>query len=120
VGVLGVLLAPTATAFLWVALLGVGQGASLSLSLLLLVLRAADSDVSARLSSMAQSGGYLIAALGPLLMGLVHEATGSWTPSLILLLGFTLSFAPAGMAAARNLAIQRDGSVRAGALRHRG
>lgn len=114
IGVLGVLLAPTATALAWVALLGVGQGASLSLSLLLIVLRAADSDVSARLSSMAQSGGYLIAALGPLLMGLLHEATHSWTPSLILLLGFTLSFLPAGLAAARDLAIQRDGSVHHG------
>lgn len=113
-GVLGVLLAPTATALIWVAVLGVGQGASLSLALLLIVLRTADSDVSARLSSMAQSGGYLIAALGPLLMGLVHEATGSWTPPLILLLGFTLAFLPAGLAAARNLAIQRDGSVQPG------
>ncbi len=114
IGVLGVLLAPTASAVFWVAVLGVAQGASLSLSLLLIVLRAADSDVSARLSSMAQSGGYLIAALGPLLMGLAHEATHSWTPPLLLLLGFTLSFLPAGLAAGRDLAIERDGSVHHG------
>ncbi|HLZ70780.1 MAG TPA: MFS transporter [Dehalococcoidia bacterium] len=114
IGVLGVLWAPTASAFFWVALLGVGQGGSLSLSLLLIVLRAADSDVSARLSSMAQAGGYLIAALGPLVMGLLHTATGSWTLSLLTLLGFTLAIGPAGFAAARNLVIERDGRVHEG------
>ncbi len=116
-GVLGVLFAPTASAFFWVALLGVGQGGSLSLSLLLIVLRSADSDVAARLSSMAQSGGYLLAAMGPLVMGLLHTATGGWTIPLLALLGFTLAVAPAGFAAARNLVIEGDGSVRAGAPR---
>jgi CP family cyanate transporter-like MFS transporter len=116
-GVLGVLLAPAASGVLWVALLGVGQGASLSLSLLLLVLRSADSDVAAQLSSMVQAGGYLIAALGPLVMGLLHTATGGWTVPLLALLGFTLAIGPAGFGAGRDLVIERDGRVVAGRSR---
>jgi MFS transporter, CP family, cyanate transporter len=39
------------------------------------------------LSAFAQGIGYLIASLGPLTIGFVHEATGGWTvPGLILLL----------------------------------
>jgi MFS transporter, CP family, cyanate transporter len=85
VGLLGILLAPSSTALVWVIVLGLGQGAALSLALLMIVLRAADDNTAARLSSMAQGFGYLIAATGPLVMGLLHAATGSWTVPLVLL-----------------------------------
>lgn len=85
IGLLGILLAPSSTALVWVIVLGLGQGAALSLALLMIVLRAADDNTAARLSSMAQGFGYLIAATGPLVMGLVHAATGSWTAPLVLL-----------------------------------
>ena len=35
---------------------------------------------------MAQSIGYTLCAVGPLLVGLLHDATGSWTVPLVLLL----------------------------------
>lgn len=38
------------------------------------------------LSTLAQSIGYLLATVGPFGVGLLHGATGSWTPPLIILL----------------------------------
>jgi CP family cyanate transporter-like MFS transporter len=101
-GVLGIWLAPTSTALIWVTLFGIAQGSALSLALLLIVLRAADPDTAARLSSMAQAGGYLIGAAGPLVMGLLYTATGSWTGPLAFLLAMTLLGLPPGLVAGRN------------------
>ena len=107
IGLLGVLLAPTSTALLWAVVLGIAQGASLSLALLVIVLRSADGDVAAALSGMAQSGGYLLASTGPLVMGLLFTATGGWTvPLLFLLAVAALIWIPA-MTAARNRVITR-------------
>jgi CP family cyanate transporter-like MFS transporter len=38
------------------------------------------------LSTLAQSVGYLFAAAGPFGLGILHDAAGSWTPSLVLML----------------------------------
>jgi CP family cyanate transporter-like MFS transporter len=105
IGLLGVLLAPTSTALLWAVLMGIAQGASLSLALLVIVLRSADSETAARLSGMAQSGGYLIAASGPLVMGLLQRATGSWSAPLLFLLGVAIVIWIPSLIAARNVVI---------------
>ena len=86
VGFLGLLLGPNSTAFLWMAIVGLGTGAQFGLALLLIVIRAADGNVAARLSAMSQSGGYLIAALGPLLMGALHSLTAGWSAPIIFLI----------------------------------
>jgi CP family cyanate transporter-like MFS transporter len=78
VGFLGVLVGPHSVAFLWVVILGIGQGAQFGLALLMIVLRSADGNVAAKVSSMANAGGYMIAAAGPLVMGILHSATGGW------------------------------------------
>jgi CP family cyanate transporter-like MFS transporter len=101
IGLLGIMLAPSSTALVWVVVLGLGQGAALSLALLMIVLRAADDHTAARLSSMAQGFGYLLAATGPLVMGLLHAATGGWKVPLgwlVALCGVELA---AGLAAGR-------------------
>jgi CP family cyanate transporter-like MFS transporter len=85
-GLAGVLLAPTSAPYLWAVLLGVGQGACFALGLNLFVLRTRRVHDTARLSAMAQSIGYVICAFGPLLVGLLHETTRSWTVPLVLLL----------------------------------
>jgi MFS transporter, CP family, cyanate transporter len=100
-GLAGVLLAPAGTALLWVLIMGVGQGAALALALLVIVLRAGDDDTAARLSSMAQGIGYLLAATGPLIMGLLHAATGSWTVPLLFLIGLGVVELLSGLAAGR-------------------
>ena len=100
-GLAGVLLAPASTALVSILVLGVGQGAALALAMLIIVLRAGDDDTAARLSSMAQGIGYLLAATGPLLMGLLHAATGSWTVPLLCLIGFGVVELLSGLSAGR-------------------
>jgi cyanate permease len=43
-------------------------------------------DGTAALSGFAQSIGYVIAGLGPLGTGLLHDATGTWTVPVAVLL----------------------------------
>lgn len=102
VGFFGLLLGPTDMAFFWMGILGIGQGAQFGLALLLIVLRSADGHVAARLSSMAQSGGYLIAATGPLFMGLLHSATKGWFVPIAFLILATVVGLVSGYGAARD------------------
>jgi MFS transporter, CP family, cyanate transporter len=101
-GLLGVVLAPVGGAYLWMVLLGLGQGAAIALAMLFIVLRAPDSRHAAQLSSMAQCCGYLLAAVGPLALGAVHEATGGWALPLTVLLVLLVPQTVAGLGAARD------------------
>lgn len=107
-GVTGLLLAPVAGAWLWAALLGVGQGGALGLALTMMVLRSGDAHTAARLSGMAQTGGYLLAAAGPLALGAVHQATGGWTVPLVLLLAVCAGLALLGTGAGRDRRIGEE------------
>ena len=100
-GMLGVLIAPTTAPYLWAVLFGIGTGACLATGLALFVLRASQVEDSARLSAMAQSVGYLICACGPLLFGLVHDLTNSWSVPLVVLLLFLVPQLIMGMLAGR-------------------
>jgi CP family cyanate transporter-like MFS transporter len=100
-GVLGLLVAGSTASTLWVVLLGLGQGASFSLALTFFALRAPDSEHAAALSSMAQSAGYLLAAGGPFLFGVLRDVTGAWKVPLTLLLTITICLLIAGIGAAR-------------------
>lgn len=102
VGILGILLAPVSTAILWVCILGIGTGSTFSLALLLVVVRSADAATTVRLSAMAQGSGYLIAATGPLALGLVRALTGGWDIPLVLILGVLLMALPCGLSAGRS------------------
>jgi CP family cyanate transporter-like MFS transporter len=85
-GTLGLLLFGSTVSALWVVLLGLGQGACFSLALTFFALRAPDSEHAAALSGMAQSVGYLLAAAGPFLFGVLRDATHAWNAPLALLL----------------------------------
>ena len=61
-----------------------------------------------RLSATAQSIGYLIAATGPLAVGLLHQATGDWTASLVLLLVAVTGQVAIGIAAGRARLVGAD------------
>jgi len=86
VGILGLILSPASAAILWTVFAGISQAATLALAFLFFVLRSHNQGEAAELSSMSQSIGYSLAALGPVIMGALHEATGSWTVPLIFLL----------------------------------
>jgi MFS transporter, CP family, cyanate transporter len=102
VGYVGLLLAPGAIAPLWMALIGLGQGVGISLGLTLITLRSPDAAHTSELSGMAQGVGYVLAAAGPLALGAIHDATGSWTVPIITLLVLLVPLALAGIGAARD------------------
>ena len=101
-GALGLLLAESAAPALWAVLLGLGQGASFSLALAFFPLRSPDPGHAAALSGMAQSVGYLLAAAGPFLFGVLRDATGTWNVPLVLLLSITVCLLFAGLGASRD------------------
>jgi CP family cyanate transporter-like MFS transporter len=101
-GILGLLVAGSTASILWVVLLGLGQGACFSLALTFFALRAPDPQHAAALSGMAQSVGYLLAAAGPSLFGVLRDATHAWTVPLALLLAITACLLIAGLGAARD------------------
>jgi CP family cyanate transporter-like MFS transporter len=84
-GIAGLLVAPAAAPVLWALLLGCGMGV-FPLILTLISLRAKDAADTAGLSAMAQSIGYLIAAVGPFLFGVLHSPGHGWSASLLMVL----------------------------------
>src|SRR5699024_2298426 len=74
-GTAGFLLLPGA-AVLWIVLLGLGMGVAFVVSLTLIAVRAGDLRTAPRLSAMAQSIGYLIAAGALLVAGVLHGVAG--------------------------------------------
>jgi MFS transporter, CP family, cyanate transporter len=110
VGLAGSLWAPLGGAWLWVLVLGIGQGACLALAIVFMVARAPDPGVAASLSAFAQSAGYLVASAGPLELGLLHSATGSWNIPVALLLVLCAGGLVVGMFAARPLVLTLPGN----------
>ncbi|QIZ34257.1 MFS transporter [Saccharopolyspora sp. ASAGF58] len=100
-GFTGILVGPTAALWPAVVVLGLAQGAAFGLALTLFGLRSPDSDTTTALSGMAQGGGYLIAAAGPLLIGLLHDVTGGWIAPLVLLLACSAVWLCMGLLAGR-------------------
>ncbi|MER5319386.1 CynX/NimT family MFS transporter [Streptosporangium roseum] len=101
-GLLGLLIAPTAAPYLWVILTGLGQGPIFPLTLTIIVLRSRTPEDTIALSTMAQSIGFVIAAAGPLTLGLLRSATGTWTAGLALLLALLIPQLLTGLAAGRD------------------
>jgi CP family cyanate transporter-like MFS transporter len=81
----GVLVAPATASWMWAILLGVGGGA-FTWTLTMIGRSARTTDGTAALSGFAQSVGYVVAGLGPLGTGLLHDATGTWTVPVAMLL----------------------------------
>jgi CP family cyanate transporter-like MFS transporter len=84
-GWLGLWLAPLAVPWAWMVILSLGMGA-FPMVLTLIGLRARAPETVAALSTVTQSWGYLLAAFGPLLVGLLRGATGSYTGMFVLML----------------------------------
>ncbi|WP_331719314.1 MFS transporter [Streptomyces sp. NBC_00158] len=106
VSLLGLLWLPAAAA-LWVAVLGVTLGAGHAMALTFIGMRSPNPQTAAQLSGMVQTIGYLAGGIaGPLLLGLLHGATGGWTVSLVLLAAFTLPELVLGLRSGRDRAVR--------------
>jgi CP family cyanate transporter-like MFS transporter len=101
IGFLGCLFAPLSTVWIWALIQGFGQGGLIAVALTLIILRSPDAHVAAQLSGMAQGVGYVLAACGPLLVGLLRDWTGSFRSSAILVVGLGVVAALCGLGAGR-------------------
>ena len=102
VGTLGFLVAPAA-ALTWAVLLGVGLGAGTTLGYALPLLRTPSTAAAARLTAMAQTAGFLLCALGPFAVGLLHDLTHEWTAGMVVLVVLTTVYVVAGFRAGRDV-----------------
>ncbi len=101
-GIAGLLVDPHHLDVLWAVLLGWGQGSSIGLALMMMVVRASSHDETIALSGMAQGLGYLIASVGPVLIGGLFDFSHGWSVPLIVLLVLLGFQAIAGDYAARD------------------
>ncbi|WNV83229.1 MFS transporter [Umezawaea sp. Da 62-37] len=88
-GYLGLLLAPTTLTLLWVLLIGSGS-ILFPINLVLINDRTRTQGGTVALSGFAQGIAYALGALGPLLVGLLHDVSGGWTLPLLFLLAVIL------------------------------
>ncbi|MBS0022918.1 MFS transporter [Microbacterium paraoxydans] len=113
VGLLGLLLVPTVALPLWVAIFGL-TAIMFPLSLVLLSIRARTPESAVALSGFVQSIGYAIAAVFPLLVGLLHETTGGWQVPLLVVAAVLVVSIPAGIVAGRRRTIEDEWERRHG------
>jgi CP family cyanate transporter-like MFS transporter len=99
-GYLGLVTIPATLPWLWALLLGF-SGLAFPTILALLTARTQDRRITARLSGFVQPVGYLLAALGPVTVGLLHAATDSWTIPILLLMSTVIPFTWAGLRVSR-------------------
>ncbi|MEV0277190.1 MFS transporter [Streptomyces sp. NPDC050610] len=96
-GFAGLLTAPVALPLLWAVLVGLGL---CSFPLVLAVIGDSGSTPAetTALSTLSQSLGYLVAALGPFAVGLLHSASGGWTVPMAALLATAAAQLAVGVA----------------------
>jgi CP family cyanate transporter-like MFS transporter len=99
-GYLGLLCAPAAAPWLWAVLFGLGNGA-FPLAATMIGLAARRAELATSLSALVQGGGYLVAAAGPALVGVLHQASGGWRVPLLALLAPVAGQLYGGLRAAR-------------------
>ncbi|MDN6699213.1 MAG: MFS transporter [Staphylococcus equorum] len=93
-------------------LIGVAGGLAFGLVNTFFSLRTEHIQTSAKLSGMAQAVGYLVAAIGPLLFGILHDMTGKWTASLSILLITAIVITLFGSQAGRNRTIEQSSTTK--------
>ena len=100
VGYLGLVFAPLSGTIVWMCALGLGVS-TFPLSMTLINRRTTSPQATSAASGFVQGIGYAIACVAPLGLGLLHEATGSWTAPLIVLAVTTIPGAIGGWYACR-------------------
>ncbi|MGW8482306.1 MFS transporter [Microbacterium sp. NPDC055903] len=115
IGLGGLLLfANPVTVWIWITLFGIVP-VMFPLALVLISIRARTPESAVGLSSFVQSVGYLAAAAFPYLIGVVHDATGSWTVPILVLGAVVLISLPFGLIAGRPRTVEDEWERRHGA-----
>ena len=95
-GYAGLLVAPATLPWLWALMLGL-SGLAFPTAIALITARTRHPSVTAQLSGFVQPVGYALAAIGPFVVGLVHEATGGWSLVIVLLMLTSVPLTLAGL-----------------------
>ncbi len=93
---------PLDLVWVWAGLLGLGQGSLTAVALTMIMLRTRDGHTAAHLSGMMQGVGYGLGSTGTLMVGQLHQVTGSFTAAGVLFLVVGLLAAVFGYHAGRN------------------
>ncbi|WP_262027369.1 MFS transporter [Microvirga sp. Mcv34] len=99
-GFLGLLYAPLASRVLWALVLGLGQGGLFGLALLFVSLRSPTAEVTAMLSGMSQSIGYLGASLCPFAVSVLRSSDDPFRGPAIMVVLITAACIWSGLRAA--------------------
>jgi CP family cyanate transporter-like MFS transporter len=89
-------------------LIGITLNGSFALALTLLGMRARNAKQAAELSGMAQSFGYILAAIGPIFIGYLYDLTSMWTVPLLTLITVACFVILFGMGAGRDQFVLDD------------
>ncbi|WP_370544344.1 CynX/NimT family MFS transporter [Frondihabitans sp. VKM Ac-2883] len=99
---LGLLIAPQLW-LLWSISGGMAQGGGITIIFIIIVRMVTSDREARRLSALVQGGGYAIAALGPIVVGAVHDSSGTWTAPMIVVLFSVLTLGVSGVLSARRV-----------------
>jgi CP family cyanate transporter-like MFS transporter len=102
---IGLLFAPS-WGTLWVPLFGMASNAAFLLALTFLALRTGTARQTAALSGMAQCVGYLLAATGPIIAGVLHRVSGGWAAFLAIGTILCIAVSILGLLAGRSRVIR--------------
>jgi len=110
IGLLGMAFGHSSATWVWVFMLGIGQS-SLPTLLIIIVLRARTVNEAGPLSAMAQGLGYLVASLGPIIVGVISRSSGGWKAAylylaLVCIVGLRMGYL-AGKPRATETSLQR-------------
>lgn len=100
-GLLGLILCPDTAAWLWIGVAGAGLGGTFSLTLVTAMDHSANHRVAGKLVAFTQGVGFVVAALAPVIAGLVRGWSGgfggAWVMlavSVVAMIGVSLLFSP--------------------------
>lgn len=106
-GYAGIVWAAEAAPMFWCVLLGV-SGWCFPLAIALMPARTRTVLGTARLSGFVQPIGYILAATGPLAVGVAYQRLGSFGPILLTLAALALVMGAVGVAASRRVFIEDE------------
>ena len=86
-GLLGLIVWPDAAPLIWVGVAGAGLGGTFSLTLVTAMDHAGDHRVAGQLVAFTQGVGFIVAAIAPVVAGLVRGWSGGFSAAWIMLAG---------------------------------
>lgn len=114
VGYAGLVLAPSTLTWIWVSAAGLG-GMIFPLTLVLINTRTRTAAGAVALSGFVQGIGYGVAAFGPVAVGLILNASGSWVGPIVFLFACVLGLLAAGIVVSRPRTLEDEWGPRSSA-----